>query len=422
MKTKAFVLLLVLAMLCTVLTSCEIIELANNIFDLFDSDPDQTTNNFLFQIFLGNRPCKEHTVVKIDSVSAWCTIPGVTAGEICTKCNTVMLARVETPALGHDYDSEYDSECNRCGEKREVLCDHQSVEIIPAVAPTCSATGLSEGSKCAYCDEILVAQKKIDRIPHTEGEWIVTVAPTELEKGLAQMKCSVCQATLETREINAVDYSVDENASKGLSFSLNEDLNSYTLIDLGECTDSDIVIPTYYNGKPVTKIGSGAFAGRTEIVSIVIPEGVLSIGAAAFRACTSLIDVNIPSTVSKVAEYTFYGCYSLKEIELPDSLKGIGEAAFYMTGIETVVIPASVKYIGDYAFQIAEQAEDGAYVESSRLMSVTLYKGISKLGAYSFSKKTVIEYKGTANEWSDILINPMNYNYRVVCADITFIH
>ena len=41
-------------------------------------------------------------------------------------------------------------------------------------------------------------------------------------------------------------------------------------------------------------IGSGAFAGHNELVSVLLPEYMVYLGHAAFRCCTSLCEVTIP--------------------------------------------------------------------------------------------------------------------------------
>ena len=46
-------------------------------------------------------------------------------------------------------------------------------------------------------------------------------------------------------------------ASEGLEFVLYD--NAYTVAGIGSCTDTDVVIPSEYNGLPVTSIGSAAF-------------------------------------------------------------------------------------------------------------------------------------------------------------------
>jgi hypothetical protein len=47
----------------------------------------------------------------------------------------------------------------------------------------------------------------------------------------------------------------------GLTFALNTDGKSYYVSDCSEYAAGEIVIPSTYNGKPVTSIGSGAFRG-----------------------------------------------------------------------------------------------------------------------------------------------------------------
>ena len=67
--------------------------------------------------------------------------------------------------------------------------------------------------------------------------------------------------------------------SGGLMFSLNGD--AYT-VRIGTCTDADIVIPSVYNGKPVTSIADSAFSGYSSFTSIEIPDSITSIGDYAF--------------------------------------------------------------------------------------------------------------------------------------------
>lgn len=86
----------------------------------------------------------------------------------------------------------------------------------------------------------------------------------------------------------------DENASQGLEFALNDD--SYWVIGIGTCTDTEIVIPSQYNGLPVTGIFEQAFAGTNDLASIEIPDSVTSIGNYAFYNCSSLTSVTFENT------------------------------------------------------------------------------------------------------------------------------
>lgn len=69
-------------------------------------------------------------------------------------------------------------------------------------------------------------------------------------------------------------------ASIGLSFSLKD--NEYTLADIGDCEDTDIIIPKTYNGCPVSTIGGGAFANYSSLTRVTIPDSIISIGSATF--------------------------------------------------------------------------------------------------------------------------------------------
>ena len=61
-----------------------------------------------------------------------------------------------------------------------------------AVAPKCEATGLSEGSHCSVCDEVLLAQTVVPATGHSLGGWVVSLEPTETETGIRYRQCSNC--------------------------------------------------------------------------------------------------------------------------------------------------------------------------------------------------------------------------------------
>ena len=141
-----------------------------------------------------------HTEETIQGTAATCTESGLTDGKKCSECGETLLAQETILALGHTYDNESDATCNTCGFTRDVACKHTTTASIPGKAATCTETGLTEGTKCSACNEVLVAQQTIPVIPHTE-ETVSGKPATCTESGLSDgKKCSVCGTTIKAQE------------------------------------------------------------------------------------------------------------------------------------------------------------------------------------------------------------------------------
>lgn len=121
--------------------------------------------------------------------------------------------------------------------------------------------------------------------------------------------------------------------------------DTYTVTGVGE--ETVVVIPSTYDGLPVTKIqgayGNGAFA-RKAIKSITIPDSVIEIGQNTFNNCSDLVTVNIGgnSALTTIGNNAFSGNSSLTSIYLPSRVISIGNSVFNNCGaLERITVAES---------------------------------------------------------------------------------
>lgn len=114
----------------------------------------------------------------------------------------------------------------------------------------------------------------------------------------------------------------------------------------------DLVIPSNINGIEITGIDSGAFFIWDRLGSVTIENGIEYIGIGAFYGCDNLNTVSLPNTVTCIDNDAFAYTPSLKKftIEEDSMLNVINFMAFLYSGLNEIVIPASVTSVGYKAF------------------------------------------------------------------------
>lgn len=127
--------------------------------------------------------------------------------------------------------------------------------------------------------------------------------------------------------------------------------------------------------KGLTLIGKNAFQDCNNIKSIELNEGLENIGESAFSG-TTLETVKFPSSLKIINDCAFANCH-IYNLKFNAGLKYIGNSAFALSNEHTekvLEIPASVIYIGPYAFNFRQYQDVYFYGEKAPLMPLGSYK------------------------------------------------
>lgn len=206
-----------------------------------------------------------HSFALTSTVSATCTQAGYSV-YTCGVCG-ITENRDFTSAAEHSYEWVTDkaATCSAEGVKHEkcknctaVRNENTAIEktahtpqTVAAVEATCVKKGLTEGTKCSVCGEVLVAQTETEFAAHKYNTQITEATCTQ--DGAATSVCSVCGDT-QVKVLYATNHE-GKYGTKGLSPTCTEDGFSGGIY----CPDCK----TYLSGHEVLKA-----TGHTPYVSL----------------------------------------------------------------------------------------------------------------------------------------------------------
>ncbi|MDE6726385.1 MAG: leucine-rich repeat domain-containing protein, partial [Oscillospiraceae bacterium] len=153
-------------------------------------------------------------------------------------------------------------------------------------------------------------------------------------------------------------------------FRFEKTIDGYTLAEYCQKENkeiTEIIIPLKYNDRFVVDIGAWAFENAEHLESVKLPDSVRAISRGAFSDAYQLERVNIPKGVTEIADFAFKNCFGLRHIEIPDGVVKIGQFGFADSSLKTVVLPKSLEFLGDCAF------ENGIYLENVIFNSVPVF-------------------------------------------------
>ena len=261
----------------------------------------------------------------------------------------------------------------------------------------------------------------------TEPGWekkICACGYYELIKELAKLdhnyvggKCTMCGMA----EGGDQPPDSDKPASVGLEFTSNGD-GTCAVSGIGTCTDTELVIPSIYNGMSVVGIGRNAFSGNTNITGVVIPNSVAKIDWNAFYQCTALAEIIIPGSVKEIGNRAFAGCTNLKkavfmdgatsvglfmfencsnlkEVILSNTITEIKQGAFrWCGGLTKITLSSNLTTIGELAFQSCRKLtsislpnglqtiDEDAFLDCNGLTSIDIPSSVTSIGEGAFKE------------------------------------
>ena len=254
---------------------------------------------------------------------------------------------------------------------------------------------------------------------------MTVIEPGQYEDGARVYTCTHCG--------HSYDKVLYATGSQGLEMHQLGN-GTYAVSSIGSCTDTDVVIPAYYEGHLVTQIMG--FGGNDTITSIRIPATVTAIDSGVFRQCSNLKTIYFPESVRRIGQRVFTGCNSLETVyygtdfdfvnqyrESPLAIDSIKKVIFggtsvhsYIcagtTNLEEVVMEDGVTSIYSYAFSGCAKLQR-VYIPAS----VTSIFGAAFSGCDGLQE---IHFSGTVAQWDAIAkteMNKISSNCKVICAD-----
>ena len=278
----------------------------------------------------------------------------------------VTLTAPETDAKGHEFSRWVDSNGNEIavsatyeltvGTVNEVctpIYDH-TVVIDAAVAPSCKDTGLTEGSHCSVCGEVIVAQTVIDVVDHDIVDEICRYCGIgsdflKLKEDIAALKqkcqthstymtqfstlisnhpsnCEYSSCTTTINEYNFICWNVarfknqiDTLETKICELENAEKIAAEKVSELKAEIDEIINGHEYFGGlhidADIAALNSKIkYLSRAHIANVEIPEGVNYIFSEEFKGYHTITSITIPDSVTSIGHEAFADCSSLTSI------------------------------------------------------------------------------------------------------------
>lgn len=147
----------------------------------------------------------------------------------------------------------------------------------------------------------------------------------------------------------------------------------------------------------------GKMSGNT-IQNVVIPEGYERLENEAFVGCSHVKNFTFPKSLQVIGDRSFYYCNDLRVIEFNEGLENIGKEAFMGNSLVSVKFPSTLRIINDAAF--ATSSND-PHITNIKLNAGLKYIGNSAFALENDESEGVLEIPASVR-----YIGPFAFNFR----------
>lgn len=147
----------------------------------------------------------------------------------------------------------------------------------------------------------------------------------------------------------------------------------------------------------------GKMSGNT-IQNVVIPEGYERLGNEAFDGCSHVKNFTFPKSLQVIGDRSFYYCNDLRKIEFNEGLENIGKEAFMGNSLVSVKFPSTLRIINDAAFATASK---DPHITNIKLNAGLKYIGNSAFALENDESEGVLEIPASVR-----YIGPFAFNFR----------
>lgn len=226
---------------------------------------------------------------------------------------------------------------------------------------------LSDGDQgIKVSDTVVVRTTNIQR---SIGSWFIHYNIISINGvPYSQQDSQIGDSTEAVESKPSIPVSISQD---GIDYNYDPVLEGYVVTSAYE--SDEITIPADIQGIPVVAIGEKAFYEHGTLKKINLPNTIVEIRQEAFGWCKALETFTFPEQVTIVSKMLFWNCPSLTEVIFNDSITAIDDNAFYDCSFTSLTLPASLKSIGEKAFE-----------QCRGLNSITIPEGVTSIGRKAF--------------------------------------